>query len=121
MACADPAALVAQQQKSRKGRCLRSLAVWAGFTLAAAWCLQGTVLADTDWSRIGGASGLLASIGRYLQLDPALIPELVIPTIEAFMVACVGKVLGCFLSLPRSEERPGGTAGGLRCIARGVP
>src|SRR3546814_10140003 len=100
MAVADPAALVAQQQKARKGRCLRSLAVWAGFTLAAAWCLQGTVLADTDWSRIGGASGVLASIGRYLQLDLALIPELVIPTIETFMVACVGTVLGCFLSLP---------------------
>src|SRR3546814_4171445 len=75
-------------------------AVWAGFALAAAWCLQGTVLADTDWSRIGGASGVLASIGRYLQLDLALIPELVIPTIETFMVACVGTVLGCFLSLP---------------------
>src|SRR3546814_2630787 len=80
MACADPAALVAQQQKSRKGRCLRSLAVWAGFALAAALCLQGTVLADTDWSRLGGASGVLASIGRYLQLDLALIPEFVIPT-----------------------------------------
>lgn len=100
MAYADPGTLVAQQQKSRMGRRLRSLAVCAGFALVGAWCMQGTVLADTDWSRVGGANGVLSSIGRYLQLDLSLAPELIIPTIETFMVACVGTVLGCFLSLP---------------------
>src|SRR3546814_18322282 len=35
MAFADPAALVAQQQKSPQGRCLRSCAAWDGFPTSA--------------------------------------------------------------------------------------
>lgn len=100
MAFADPDLLVAQHQKARVGRRLRSVAICAGFAIAIAWCVQGTIIADTDWSRIGGASGVLASVWRYLQLDLSLAPQLIIPTIETFMVACVGTVLGCFFSLP---------------------
>ena len=34
-----------------------------------AWCVNGTIIEDTDWSRIGGRNGVFASIGRYLSLD----------------------------------------------------
>lgn len=100
MTYASPDVSVTQHLKNRLNRRLRLFGVCTGFLLLGAWCLQGTVLADTDWSRIGGASGIFSSIGRYLQLDLALTPELIVPTIETFMVACVGTVLGCFFSLP---------------------
>ena len=74
--------------------------IWGGFLLFAAWCLNGTIVEDTDWSRIGGRNGVFASLGRYLTIDWTLLPELIVPTIETFMMASVGTVLGCFFSLP---------------------
>ncbi|PCI17238.1 MAG: phosphonate ABC transporter, permease protein PhnE [Piscirickettsiaceae bacterium] len=73
---------------------------WALFLLFATWCFNGTIIEDTDWSRIGGRRGVLASIGRYISLDLGLFKELIIPTIETIMMATVGTVLGCFFSLP---------------------
>ncbi len=95
----NPAALGLQHELRQK-RFLKMALIWAGILLFIAWCVNGTIIEDTDWSRIGGRNGVLASVGRYFSLDIGLFPELIIPTLETFMMACVGTVLGCFLSLP---------------------
>ena len=86
-------------QGKRAGR-LKGLAV-IGFMLAVvAWSIDGTIIADTDWSRIGGPKGVFSSLGRFLQLDFGVLPHLIVPMIETFMIACLGTLLGCFFSLP---------------------
>lgn len=100
MTFADPQALVTQHQRKRMGRRLRGLGICAIFVAMGIWCLNGTVIADTDWSRLGGAQGIFSSVARFFLIDFGLTPELIIPTIETFMIACVGTILGCFFSLP---------------------
>ena len=89
-----------EQYELRKKRQLKTALVCLGVLLFTAWCINGTIIEDTDWSRIGGRSGVLASVLRYIQLDFGLLPELIKPTIETFMMACIGTVLGCIFSLP---------------------
>ncbi|MBG6147218.1 phosphonate transport system permease protein [Labrenzia sp. EL_142] len=96
---ANPAALDLQYELRRR-RYVKMGVIWLAVIAFVAWCVNGTIIEDTDWSRIGGRSGVLSSIGRYLSLDLGLLPELLIPTLETFMMASVGTVLGCFLSLP---------------------
>ncbi|WP_439524727.1 phosphonate ABC transporter, permease protein PhnE [Marivita sp.] len=93
------ASLPAQMELRRK-RHFKLVVIWGVFLVFAAWCVQGTIIADTDWSRIGGRSGVLASVGRYISIDWGLLPELIVPTIETLMMATVGTVLGCVFSLP---------------------
>jgi phosphonate transport system permease protein len=84
----------------RRQRFLKMTLIWVVVLAFIAWCISGTIIEDTDWSRIGGRNGIWASVERYFWLDFGLLPELIIPTIETFMMACVGTVLGCFISLP---------------------
>jgi len=91
---------LALQIQMRRYRQLKLALIWGGIFLFSAWCLYGTIIEDTDWSRIGGRNGVFASISRYLTIDLKLFSELIIPTIETFMMATVGTVLGCFFSLP---------------------
>ena len=93
-------ASLSAQIELRNKRQMKLALIWGGFLLFAGWCIYGTIIEDTDWSRIGGRSGVGASIGRYIQMDWGLLPELVVPTIETFMMASVGTVLGCVFSLP---------------------
>src|SRR3954462_7428574 len=67
--------------------------------LLAAWCLQSVVIADTDWSRVGGTLGFVPAVQRFLSLDLSLAPQLVVPAIETFMMATLGTLLGCLFSL----------------------
>lgn len=88
------------QFQLRRKRFVKMALIWGGVLLFIAWCVQGTIIEDTDWSRIGGRNGVLASVGRYFALDLGLLPELLVPMLETFMMACVGTVLGCVFSLP---------------------
>src|SRR6056297_1344761 len=78
------------QFQLRRKRFVKMALIWGGILLFIAWCVQGTIIEDTDWSRIGGRSGVLASIGRYFALDLGLLPELLVPMLETFMMACGG-------------------------------
>ncbi len=91
---------LAHQIELRRHRQLKLFIIWGGVLLFSAWCLSGTIIEDTDWSRIGGRNGVFASLSRYLTIDLSLFSELIVPTIETFMIATVGTVLGCFFSLP---------------------
>ena len=91
---------LAHQIELRRHRQLKLFIIWGGVLIFSAWCLSGTIIEDTDWSRIGGRNGIFASLSRYLTIDLSLFSELIVPTIETFMIATVGTVLGCFFSLP---------------------
>src|SRR3954449_1882250 len=87
--------VVIAQRKRR-----RANAVGAGVVaLLVAWCLH-SVVADTEWTRIGGSLGFIAALQRFLALNINLAPQLVTPAIETFMMATLGTLLGCLFSLP---------------------
>lgn len=64
------------------------------------WSFHGTIVVDTDWERIGGLGDILRSVGRFAALDFGLLPQLLGPTLETFMIACLGTLTGIFLSVP---------------------
>lgn len=84
----------------RRNHRMRSALIWTGVVLVLLWCIQVTIIADTDWERIGGRFGFLGSIGRFLLLDLSLLPHLIVPAIETMMMATLGTLLGCVLALP---------------------
>lgn len=76
---------------------------WAIIAAAAAvllWCIDSTIIASTDWSRMGGVLGVFDSLQRFFWLDWPLLPHLILPAIETLMIATLGTLLGCVFSLP---------------------
>ena len=73
----------------------------AYFAIAALvlWSIEAIVIADTDWSRIVGAS-LFTTLGRFLELDLSLIPELWEPALETILMATLATLAGLVLSIP---------------------
>ncbi len=75
-------------------------AFYLGLLILVAWSVHTTIVADTDWARIGSFTQIMHSIGRFLSVDWSIVPDLVAPTIETFMVACLGTLLGVLICLP---------------------
>jgi phosphonate transport system permease protein len=72
-----------------------------GIALALlAWCFWDTVMFDTDWQRMGGALGVGGTLARFFEIDWSLLPNLLKPAVETLMMATLGTLLGCVLSLP---------------------
>ena len=65
-----------------------------------AWSIEVTVIADTDWERIGSVAKVLESLQRFAGIDWDLFPTLLKPAIETFMIACLGTLLGVILCIP---------------------
>ena len=65
-----------------------------------AWSIKATVIDDTDWDRIGSFEDILKSTSHFFAIDFALIPTLLGPTIETFMIACIGTLLGLVICIP---------------------
>lgn len=89
-----------QVVRRRRYRQASKLAMALVVLFLVVWSIQATVIADTDWARIGGLQSIAKSLGRFLDLDFGLIPHLPVPMLETFMMACLGTLLGCFFSLP---------------------
>jgi phosphonate transport system permease protein len=87
--------LAHMRQRSRRLRAL-GFAVLAGAVL---WTFYAIVVADTDWSRLTGAS-LLRTLGRFLEFDVTLLPDLVDPAIDTALMATLATLLGLLLALP---------------------
>ena len=51
-------ASLAGQLDLRRNRQNKLLVGWTLFVIVAVWCAYGTIIQDTDWSRIGGRSGV---------------------------------------------------------------
>ena len=66
---------------------------------AVGWSVYVIVIADTDWARLAGAS-LGKSIGRFMEFDVALLPDLVDPAIDTALMATLASLLGLLLALP---------------------
>jgi phosphonate transport system permease protein len=88
--------VIRQRRSSQLGKLLLAFTVF----VLVLWSINATIIADTDWERIGGLGSILKSLGRFANLDLSLIPHLLQPTIETFMMACIGTLLGCVFSLP---------------------
>ena len=102
MSSVDPPAQLPMQDVIRKRRSsqLGTLLLALAVFVLVLWSINATIIADTDWERIGGLGSILKSLGRFANLDLSLIPHLLQPTIETFMMACIGTLLGCVFSLP---------------------
>lgn len=64
------------------------------------WSIQATIIDDTDWDRIGSIGEIGKSISHFVGIDFKLIPSLLGPTIETFMIACIGTLLGLVICIP---------------------
>ncbi len=62
--------------------------------------IQSTIIVDTDWDRIGSLAQIFKSVRRFVGIDTNLITQLFIPTVETFMMACLGTLLGVIVALP---------------------
>lgn len=68
--------------------------------LLVAWSVEATIIADTEWHRLGSFGDVMRAVGRFAAIDWSLIPHLLVPMLETFMMACLGTLLGCVISLP---------------------
>ena len=74
-------------------------AVYFGIFAVVIWSIYAIVIADTDWDRILNGS-LLTTLGRFLEFDYKLIPELIEPTIETIVMATLATLAGLVLAIP---------------------
>jgi phosphonate transport system permease protein len=84
------------RRRRRRGHLLIVLVVAA----LVAWSIEVTVIADTDWERIGSLASVLESLQRFAAVDWELLPNLLEPAIETFMIACLGTLLGVIICIP---------------------
>jgi len=88
-------AIAAGRSRTRTRRFLTYFAIFA----LVAWTIEVIVISDTDWSRILTGS-LLTTLGRFLELDWSLIPELWEPAVETIFMATLATLAGLVLSIP---------------------
>lgn len=86
-------------ERRRKSRNVR-LCIYLVLTLLVAWSVQVTIIDDTDWERMGSLANVLEGANRFIGIDFALFKDLVKPTIETFMIACLGTLLGVIICIP---------------------
>lgn len=86
-------------QRQRRTRMITALAYGIGL-LMVAWSVQVTVIDDTDWERMGSLGQVMETAGEFIGLDFALFADLLHPTIETLMIACLGTLLGVIICVP---------------------
>ena len=64
------------------------------------WSVNVTIIEDTDWERMGSLGEVLAAAGRFIGVDFSLIPNLLEPAIETFMISFLGTLLGVIMCIP---------------------
>jgi phosphonate transport system permease protein len=73
--------------------------VCSAIAAAVLWSIYAIVIADTDWARLAGAS-LLRTLGRFMEFDVSLVPDMVDPAIDTALMATLASLLGLVLALP---------------------
>lgn len=84
--------------RRRSGR--KRMLFYLGLLLLLGWSVNTTIIEDTDWERIGSVGQVLESTQRFFSIDWGLVPNLLKPTVETFMIACLGTLLGVVICLP---------------------
>ena len=64
------------------------------------WSVDVTIVEDTDWERMGSLSDVLSSAGRFIGIDFSLFPDLIVPSIETFMISILGTFVGVIICIP---------------------
>jgi phosphonate transport system permease protein len=72
---------------------------YLGMLAAVIWSIYAIVIGDTDWSRILNGS-LLTTLGRFMEFDFKLIPDLLEPTLETIVMATLATLAGLVMSIP---------------------
>ncbi|MGO1117659.1 phosphonate ABC transporter, permease protein PhnE [Rhodovibrionaceae bacterium A322] len=88
--------VMAQKQRSRRVQFFVAFLL----LLVVAWCINATIVEDTDWERLGGIGAVLEAIHRFVGLDFALFADLWQPALETLMIACLGTFLGVLICIP---------------------
>ena len=86
-------------ERRRKSRNVR-LCIYLVLATLVAWSVQVTIIDDTDWERMGSVANVLESANRFFGIDYGLFLDLLEPTIETFMIACLGTLLGVIICIP---------------------
>jgi phosphonate transport system permease protein len=86
-------------ERRRKASNIR-LCLYLVLFVLVVWSVQVTIIDDTDWERMGSLGSVLESANRFLGIDYALFKNLLEPTLETFMIACLGTLLGVFICIP---------------------
>ncbi len=85
--------------KRAKSKVTRYTIYFFAFLLVA-WSIQSTIVEDTDWERIGGLDTVVNTVAKFMPPDLSLFKHLIGPTIETFMIACLGTMLAVVFSIP---------------------
>ena len=88
--------IIVKRNRDKVSHCIFFIVVMA----MALWSVNVTIIEDTDWERMGSFSEVLASAGRFIGIDFSLIPNLLEPAIETFMISCLGTLLGVIICIP---------------------
>ena len=88
--------ILVKRNRDKISHCIFFIVVMA----MALWSVNVTIIEDTDWERMGSLSEVLASAGRFIGIDFSLIPNLLEPAIETFMISCLGTLLGVIICIP---------------------
>lgn len=86
-------------QRQRRTRITTALAYGFGLIMVA-WSIHVTIIDDTDWARMGSFGQVMETAGQFIGLDFALFADLLHPTIETLMIACLGTLLGVIICIP---------------------
>lgn len=84
----------------RRARKIRSGLMYVAVLVLVVWSVEATIVADTEWDRIGSASQVIESTLRFFAVDWSILPSLVKPAMETLMIACLGTLLGVVICVP---------------------
>jgi phosphonate transport system permease protein len=83
----------------RKNRTARSV-LYVVLAALVVWSVQVTIVDDTDWERMGSVANVAEAAWQFVGIDFALLPNLLEPALETFMIACLGTLLGVAICIP---------------------
>lgn len=89
------ATIAAGRKRTRRIRTSAYLLIF----VVVVWSVEAIVVQDTDWSRIQIGT-VLGTIGRFLQFDLEVVPQLFEPALETVLMATVATLAGLLLSIP---------------------
>jgi phosphonate transport system permease protein len=96
---ADPS-LVDRISAIRARRKFSGALIFITLAVLVVLSVRATIVADTDWERMGGLSDVLASAAKFFSVDWALMPSLIGPAVETIMIATLGTLLGVVICVP---------------------